>query len=87
MPEALDALVGLAGWRVKEGAPEQGLELIAHVLSHPASTQAAKERAGQLRAELESQLPPQQIEAALAQAQTRSLEMVVRELLGPTPFK
>lgn len=81
IPDALDALVGLAGWQMKERRPEQGLELIAHVLSHPASTQAAKDRAGQLRAELETQLPARQIEAALAQAPTRRFETVVQELL------
>jgi hypothetical protein len=79
---ALDALMGLAMLRAQEGAGKVALEWVAHVLQHPASTQEARERAGQFRVKLEAQLTPQQIKAALAQAQTRSFEMVVQELLG-----
>jgi hypothetical protein len=58
------------------------LELLMHVVQHPASSQEAKDRAEQLRAELEAQLSAQGIEAARARAGPRTFGAVVEELLG-----
>jgi hypothetical protein len=69
----------LAALQMLEGAAEAGLELLVHVLQHPASTPETKTRAQQLWTELEAQLTPQQIEAA--QVQAKSFEAVVQELL------
>ena len=51
------------------------------VLNHPASLQETKNRANDLRAELEVQLTSQQVEAALARAQAKIFEVVVAEVL------
>jgi predicted ATPase/transcriptional regulator with XRE-family HTH domain/cytochrome c553 len=84
IPLALDALVGLAYLAVQIGQAEQAMELAICVSCHPASTQEAKDRAGQLGAELEAQLTPQQVEGAQARARTRSLDVTVTELLNAT---
>jgi predicted ATPase/DNA-binding XRE family transcriptional regulator len=76
---AMDALVGLADLHSRAGQAEQALELSVCVLSHPASTQEAKDRAGQLRAQLATRLTPRQIEAIGTQAKT--FETVVQEVL------
>ncbi len=80
-PLALDALTGLAYLQARAGEAERALELSICVLSHAASTHEAKARAEGLRAQLESQMTPQQIEAVRAQTQARSLDALVKELL------
>jgi len=80
-PNALDALAGLAVVKAQRGAVEPALILATHILQHPASTQEAKDRAGRLGAELEAQLSPQQVETVQVQAQAKSFEAVVQELL------
>jgi predicted ATPase/transcriptional regulator with XRE-family HTH domain len=84
-PLALDALVGLAQQQARAGEAQQALELSMCVLSHSASTQEAKDRAQQLRAQLKSQLTPQQVEAVQERAQTRTFALLVTELLNASP--
>jgi predicted ATPase/transcriptional regulator with XRE-family HTH domain len=76
---ALRALTELAALHMQEGTIESGVELLAHVLQHPASTPETKTRAKQLWTELESRLAPKQFE--VAQTQARNFETVVQELL------
>jgi hypothetical protein len=57
------------------------LELLLVVLNHPASFQKTKNRASDLRAELEAQLTSRQVEAVRERAQTKTLETVVEEVL------
>jgi hypothetical protein len=79
---ALEALVGLAGLRAKQGNVEYALELLLIVLNLPtASFQATKDRAAQLRAELEAKLPGPQAEVAQARAQAKTFEAAVDEVL------
>jgi tetratricopeptide (TPR) repeat protein len=78
IPLALDALVGLAYLATQAGQAEQAVELSICVLCHPASTHEAKDRAEQLIAEQETQLTPEQIEAAKAQP----LPKIVEQVLG-----
>jgi predicted ATPase/DNA-binding XRE family transcriptional regulator len=80
-PVALEALAGLAILQVKRGNMEYALELLWMVLSHPASFQTTKNRAADLRADLEAQMTSQQVEVALARAQVKALEFSVDELL------
>jgi len=80
IPLVLDALIGLAFLAAQAGQVEQAMELVTCVSCHPASTQETKDRAGQLAAELETELPAQQIE--VVQAQAKSLESMVRKLLN-----
>jgi predicted ATPase/transcriptional regulator with XRE-family HTH domain len=78
---ALEALAGIATLKAKQGNIEQALELSLIVLNHPASLLETKDRAAHLRAELESQLTGQQIEAAQARAQAKTFEATVDEVL------
>ena len=78
---ALEALVGIATLRAKQGHFDQALELLLIVLNHPASLQDTKDRASDLRTELETQLTPTQIEAILGDAGKKTFDTVVEELL------
>jgi predicted ATPase/DNA-binding XRE family transcriptional regulator len=82
---ALDALTGLAHLGAQAGQAEGALELLLCVLSHPASTQETKDRAGQLRAQLDSQLAPGQIAAAQERAGAKTFDALVAELLSTAP--
>lgn len=82
MANALDALAGLAAAQAQAG-PEgmaAALELALLVGNHPASADETRERAGQLRDELEARLTPQQREAV--RTRVRALDRVIGELLG-----
>jgi tetratricopeptide (TPR) repeat protein len=81
IPFALDALVGLANLRAKQSDMEHALELLLIVLNHPASWQETKDHADHLRAELEAQLNPIQIEAIQAHIREKSFETVMEDLL------
>lgn len=81
MPYALDALAGLAMMWAKNSNAERALELVIHILQHPAATHDAKSRAEILRAELELQLTRQQVETAQARAQAKTFEAAVDEVL------
>lgn len=72
---ALQALVEIAGIEMQEGNTEQALELVAYCLQHPSARREIKDRAGLLRAELATQLTPEQLEAAEARAQSGSLRL------------
>ncbi len=78
---ALEALVGIATLKAKQGNIEQALELSLIVLNHPASLLETKDRAEKLRMELKSQLIPQQIQAAQAHARKQRIEQVIDEVL------
>jgi predicted ATPase len=80
-PVALEALAEFASLQAKQGDREQALEMLWMVLNHPASLHETKERAARLRAELEAQLTSEQVEAALARAQAKTIEAVVDEVL------
>jgi tetratricopeptide (TPR) repeat protein len=79
-PFALDALTGLASLQAKQDDRQHALELLLMVLNHPASLQETKDRADPLRAELETQLNPTQIEAIQAHVREKTFEMVVEDL-------
>jgi hypothetical protein len=76
----LAALVGIAALRAKQSKTERALELLFIVLDHPASMQDTRDRAEQMRSELEAQLTRQQVEAAQARAQAKTFEAAVDEL-------
>jgi predicted ATPase/DNA-binding XRE family transcriptional regulator len=78
---ALEALVGLANLQAKRGERGYALQLLLIVLDHPASIQDTRNRAGQLKRELEAQLTSQQVEAAQAGAGAKSFEAAVDEIL------
>jgi len=82
MPSVLDALTGLAAVKTCQEASEGTLELIICVLEHSATTQETKNRATQLREELEAKLSHEEIEAAEQLVRSKSLDEVVHQILG-----
>lgn len=80
-PIVHDALLGFAALRMAEGAIESAFELVLYILQHPASTQAAKDRAKQLRREIEAQLTTEQIMTIHAQTPHKTLASLIQELL------
>jgi len=78
---ALEALVGITTLKAKQGNIEQALELSLIVLDHPASLQETKDRATRLRAELEAQLTPKQIEAVRVRTGEKTFETVVDQII------
>jgi hypothetical protein len=67
--------------KAKQGNIDQALEFSLIVLNHPASLQETKDRADRLRAELETQLTPGQIDAIQVHAAEETFEAVVEDLL------
>lgn len=80
-PLALDALMGLAALQTQERVIEPALELAAHIRRHPMASQETKDRAEKLGLDWKAQLTSQQLEALEAQA--RSFEVIVKEILDP----
>ena len=79
---ALHTLVGVASLWSREGWSEEEVELLALVVEHPSTHQIDRDRATDLLAELESDMPPEQFVAATARNRARELEAVVQEVLG-----
>jgi len=79
---SMEALVGIAGVYVQAGAIEPVLELLVHVVNHPASNQRAKDQAQELRVQLEAKLTQQQAEAAHARARAQTFEALIQEVLA-----
>lgn len=84
IPFALDALAGLAVLWAKNSNTERALELVMHILQHPAAAHEAKLRARQLHAELESRLTPDQLQATRTLAEKQSSDMVIAQALSWT---
>jgi predicted ATPase/DNA-binding XRE family transcriptional regulator len=78
---ALEALVGIAMLKAKQGNIEQALELTWIALNHPATLQETKKRADRLRAELEAQLTATQIETIQAHVRVKTFEAALEELI------
>jgi hypothetical protein len=81
-PNILDALAGLGTLYAHKGICEMALRIVLYILQHPAGTKETKDKVEKLRAELESQLAPEQIEAARSYAHSTSLDAIARELLS-----
>ena len=80
-PCILDSLSGMAEIHAAQGREEAAMELAMQVEKHPAVTQETKERAIQLRTELEDRLTQQQIESIQARADANTFENVVGDLI------
>jgi hypothetical protein len=74
--------LGIAALRRSQGDNESALELVWHVLQHPACTQDTRDRAEQLRTELAAQLLGEQIGLIRTRAQAKTLDMLTQELLA-----
>jgi hypothetical protein len=64
------------------GSKYLAVELLALALSHQATDQQARDRARQLLAALEAELPASMLAAAQARGQASELEKVAAELLA-----
>lgn len=87
-PVTLDTLGSLAElWlqmaqnRLEPDKAIKILELLAHILNHPASEQVTRDRAARLLAKMAADLPQAAIKDALERSQTRRLEAVTVEIL------
>jgi predicted ATPase/transcriptional regulator with XRE-family HTH domain len=81
IPNALDALSGLAGIKAHHGQAGLALEIALHILLHPASTGEAKKRAIELQAKLERDLSPAEVDRFQARLEQKPLETLVRQVL------
>jgi hypothetical protein len=79
---ALEALSALAEIYARQGRSVSAFELVLFVLNHPASAQEAKDHAEKLRAGLEEQLIPEQIEMAHSRARSMTLDSLAQDLSG-----
>lgn len=75
-------LAEIAELLAQEGKKEQAAGVFALVAYHPASQKATRDKAQQLLAELESQLAPDVIAAAMEKGKVLKLEEVAGELLS-----
>jgi predicted ATPase/transcriptional regulator with XRE-family HTH domain len=81
IPIALDALLGLDYLQEKAGKTYYSLMLCYFLLDHPASDEETKNRAEQLRAELEIKLNNQQVMEARTMATEMSFDELVKTVL------
>jgi tetratricopeptide (TPR) repeat protein len=81
-PVMLDSLFGIAALRRDEGDTRSALELVLHILQNPACMQETRGRAVQVRAELEAQLPAEQIDAIQSRSQDKTLDILAQALLA-----
>jgi predicted ATPase len=79
---ALRAVVEIARIEMREGNTELALEWVTYCLQHPSIQREVTDPAESLHAELVVQLTPQQIEAAEARAQTKTLEGLAQAILA-----
>jgi len=82
VPVALGALVGIASLSTEEGELQRAAELVSLALHHPAIYHQDRVRAQGLLAELEAELPPDALAAAMARGQAQELQEVTAELLN-----
>jgi predicted ATPase/transcriptional regulator with XRE-family HTH domain len=84
LPVGLEAMLGIASLQEKRGDIEAAYEILLIVLNHSGSIQETKNRATQLRPQLEAQLLPQKIEAIQQQAGEKTYTSLAEELLRQT---
>jgi hypothetical protein len=80
----LEALVGIASLQAKRGNIEEALEFLLIVLDHPASLQGTRNRASQLRAQLETQLTSQEIENVHRRSGAKTFDLIAEDILRQT---
>jgi predicted ATPase/transcriptional regulator with XRE-family HTH domain len=82
IPAALYSLMGIGVVDAKTGAAARALQLAAYTGGHAASNYRTKRRAETLRAEMETQLTAEQIEAAYSSVPSMTLDFWAQELLS-----
>jgi predicted ATPase len=78
-----DLLVQVKSFQLSKNNPQiEAVEILALVINHPASEQATKDRAIQLLAEREPELPADAIAMAIKRSRSRTLEATVAAILS-----
>jgi tetratricopeptide (TPR) repeat protein len=81
VPIMLDALLGNAILRAREGSSKAALKALVYIKDHPASTQVTKERAEKLYSELKPKVPAGQLEPISAAFSERAFDEFVEDVL------
>jgi predicted ATPase/DNA-binding SARP family transcriptional activator len=76
VPRTLEALAGLAQWRLRVGRTEEAAELLGFCLHHPNLQRKIRDRANRLLAVLETSLDAVCIEAAYGRGRAQTLEQI-----------
>jgi hypothetical protein len=79
MPVVLDGLAGVAALQATEGRGQAAYGMLQQIMNHPAANRETRDRAERLCTALEAELTPEQIAAVREQAQTVSLETLVKD--------
>jgi predicted ATPase/DNA-binding XRE family transcriptional regulator len=77
----LNAVTLLTQIHAQQARTVSALDMALFVMDHPASSYEAKVKLGRLLEELESQLTPEQVEAARLRAQSLTLDSLAREFI------
>lgn len=80
-PLVLDVLLGVATLLTTTGEPKRALEILALLLTHPASSRETQDKAALLLAELEARLPTETVSTIQESAGVKTLGLVVQEIL------
>jgi len=80
----VEVLAGLGRLAAREGQPTRAVELLAFALGHPAMGSEAREPAARALADLETQMPRAEFDAAVERGRTLELEALVSQALMPT---
>jgi predicted ATPase len=81
LPEALDALIGMAYIFMEEGDLEEALAMVLLALNHPLTRIESKARAEGICTKLTTVLSPQQVEAAHTWKNGKALHKVISEIV------
>jgi hypothetical protein len=81
LPVLLDALVGEAEIQARQGSVESALEILMAVSQNRSSSVATKTRAEQLRSDLLSQMPTEQVKTPKAKINDKTIDTLVKDVL------
>lgn len=81
VPVMLDALLGDAILRAREGLHDSAFKVTSFIRDHPSGTQTTKSRASELHAELMQKLPVERLSALQASAETVGLDPLIEDVL------
>lgn len=82
LPLQVEILPGIAQWYYRQGSPDYAVMLLHVALNHPACYSEVIAQAEPLLAQLRAEIPPEQFEAAMAQAQAETLESVLAMIVN-----
>jgi hypothetical protein len=77
----LETVVGIASLQAKRGDIKEPLESLLVVLNHPAGIQETKNRASQLRNQLEVHLTTQEVEVVQRRAGEKTFNSIAEDIL------